>query len=118
MEQNNEHNAENKPPTPPRGGGGRRPKTSQRYPRDFKLRAVKLFLEEGFTSNTICAELHICAGTLFRWVTLYRQLGEVGLEDQATGPHPDQPKLPAALTEKIVELRKLNPSFGPKRISQ
>src|SRR5437016_2570331 len=108
MEQNKNTNAEKLPPTPPRGGGGRRPKTSNRYTRDFKLRSVKLFLEEGFTRNAICAEAHICLGTLDRWLTQYRQLGEAGLDNHPTGPHPDQPKLPPAVTEKIVEIRTLN----------
>lgn len=121
MEQKNEQNAQEvekrNPATPPRGGA-RRPKTTNRYTRDFKLRAVKLFLEESFTRNAIAAELHICIGTLDRWVTQYRQLGEAGLENHATGPHPGEPKLAPAVTEKIIEVKKLNPSFGVKRISQ
>ena len=105
------------PSTPPRGGA-RRPKTSNRYGRDFKLRAVKLFIEEGFTRNAICAELHISVATLDRWVTQYRHLGAQGLEDQPTGPRPAAPKIPAAVTDKILQLKQSNPSFGAKRISQ
>src|SRR5882672_8924996 len=103
--------------TPPRGGA-RRPKTSNRFPVQFKRRAVQLFLEEGFTRAAIATELGIAVATLDRWVGLYRHLGEQGLEDQATGPHPAESKIPAAVTEKIIELKKLNPSFGVKRISQ
>ena len=102
---------------PPRGVA-RRPKTSNRYERSFKLRAVKLFLEEGFTRNAIATELSISVGTLDRWVTQYRRFGEAGLEDQATGPAPGQQKLPAPVTQKIIELKKDNPWFGTKRISQ
>ena len=102
---------------PPRGVA-RRPKTSNRYDRAFKLRAVKLFLEEGFTRNAIATELRISIGTLDRWVTLYRRFGEAALEDHASGPVPGQLKLPAPVTQKVIELKKENPSFGAKRISQ
>jgi transposase InsO family protein/transposase-like protein len=101
---------------PPRGVA--RPKTSNRYSQQFKLRAVKLFLEEGFVRNAIATELHISIGTLDRWVTQYRRFGEAGLEDEPTGPAPAQSKLPAAVTEKIVEIKQDNPGFGAKRISQ
>lgn len=66
--------------------GAARPNTSNRYDLAFKLRAVKLFLEEGFTRSAIAAELHIAIGTLDRWVVQYRRFGEQGLEGEATGP--------------------------------
>ena len=102
---------------PPRGVA-RRPKTTNRFSFEFKRRAVALFLEEGFTRNAICAELNVSVGTLDRWVTRYRHLGEQGLHDEATGPHPGQSKLPPAVTGKIIELKTQNPSFGVKRIAQ
>src|SRR5688500_13879137 len=108
---------EKKRTTHPPRGVTRRPKTTNRYPFEFKRRAVGLFLEEGFTRNAIAAELDISLATLVRWVTRYRQLGEQGLHDEATGPHPGQPKLPPAVTGKILELKKENPTFGVKRIS-
>ena len=105
-------------PTPPRGGGGGRPKTSNRFPFAFKRRAVGLFLEEGFTRGAIAQELSISIQTLDRWVERYRQLGEAGLQDQPSGPHPEQAKLSPAVTERILEIKQENPSFGVKRISQ
>src|SRR5215472_3625179 len=102
---------------PPRGVA-RRPNTCNRFSRDFKLRAVKLFLEEGFTRNAVSTELHIAVSTLDRWVVQYRRFGEQGLEDHATGPAPGERELPEAVTEKIIEIKKDNPSFGAKRISQ
>jgi transposase len=102
---------------PPRGVA-RRPKTTNRFSFEFKRRAVGLFLEEGFTRGAIAGELGISIGTLDRWVDRYRQMGEQGLHDQATGPHPREPKIPPAVTSKILELKKENPGFGVKRISQ
>src|SRR5687767_10818122 len=102
---------------PPRGVA-RRPKTSNRFSFEFKRRAVGLFLEEGFTRGAIAGELGISIGTLDRWVDRYRQMGEQGLHDQATGPHPREAKIPPAVTSKILELKKQHPAFGVKRISQ
>ena len=107
---------EKKNPNPPRGVA--RPKTSNRFGFEFKRRAVQLFLEEGFTRAAIVQEMGICVGTLDRWVARYRALGEEGLRDQATGPAPCEAKIPPAGTDKILELKKENPSFGVNRISQ
>src|SRR5437899_3238530 len=108
---------EKKNPNPPRGVA-RRPKTTNRFSLEFKKRAVQLFLEEGFTRNAIAGELGISIGTLDRWVDRYRQLGEAGLRDLATGPHPGETRIAPAVTEKILQLKQQNPSFGVKRISQ
>src|SRR3974390_977232 len=117
MQESNEVEKKKNPPTPPRGGG-RPPKTANRYSKEFKLKAVRCFLQEGFTRNNIAAEMHIAVATLDRWVSQYRSLGEEGLEDQVTGPKPGQLKLPEAVSDKIIEVKKLNPTFGVKRISQ
>ena len=107
-----------KTPIPPRGDGGGQPRRSNRFPFEFKRRAVSLFLEEGFTRGAIAQELSISIQTLDRWVDRYRQFGEAGLQDHPSGPHPEQAKLSPAVTERILEIKKENPSFGVKRISQ
>jgi len=102
-------------PTPPRGGG-RRKKLSRRYPLEAKLKAVRLRLEEGFKLGDVCAEMGMAQSCLSRWVTLYRQFGEAGLQAAAARPH--ESKLPEAITKKMIELKRQHPSFGIKRISQ
>jgi transposase InsO family protein len=99
---------------PPRGFS---PPTARRYPPEFKLRAVKLYLEEGFTPELIGQELSVTPETIQRWVHRYQQFGEHGLVDQRTGPS-GIPKLPIPVRDKIVELKKQQPAFGIKRISQ
>src|SRR5438552_5565591 len=101
--------------TPPRGGA-RGEKTSRRYPADFKLRAVKLRLEEGFSLAMVSEELGVTGDTVLRWTTRYQKFGEAGLADLPTGP--TGAKLPQALSEEILRVKAQNPSFGIKRISQ
>ena len=91
-------------------------KTSRRFPPDFKLRAVKMHLEEGFPYALITEELDVTDQTVIRWVSRYRRFGEVGLNDLKTGP--GQPHLADPVRDKIIELKKEEPTFGIKRISQ
>jgi transposase InsO family protein len=105
---------EKKRNSPPRGAGGA--KTSRRYSQADKLRAVRLHLEEGFSKRDVCQEMGMSNSCLCLWVTLYRQQGEAGL--QSAHPGKRAAKLPAPITEKIIELKQQNPAFGIKRISQ
>jgi len=103
---------------PPRGFSRGAGPTQRRYPPALKLRAVKLYLEEGFSSELIAQELSINPQSIARWAQRYRQFGQQGLEDLKTGPPSGQSKLPAPVRDKIVELKKQEPASGIKRISQ
>jgi transposase-like protein len=48
-----------------------------------KLLAVRLRLEEGFSLKEVCAEVSVTQSALSRWVSLYRQFGEAGLQPAA-----------------------------------
>lgn len=50
------------------------------------------------------------------WVASYRQLAEAGLQSEYGAKR--AAKLPAPITEKIIQLKHENPTFGIKRISQ
>lgn len=105
---------EKKRNSPPRGAGGA--KTTRRYSPADKLRAVRLHLEEGFSKRDVCQEMGMSVSCLCLWVILYRQQGEAGLQSAYAAKR--AAKLPAAITDKIVELKQQNPTFGIKRISQ
>jgi len=105
---------EKKRNSPPRGAGGA--KKMRRYTAAEKLRAVRLHLEEGFSMALVAEELNVSKSSVDHWLGAYRLGGEAGLEPKQK--HSRQPRLPAAITEKIVELKQQNPTFGIKRISQ
>lgn len=105
------------PPHPPRGVARRAKKTSRRYPFELKLKAVRLYLEEGFSGRLITEETGVSQQALSTWLHQYQQFGEEGLKAH-TPPSLRQAKLPGAVTAKILELKKENPAFGVKRISQ
>jgi transposase InsO family protein len=87
------------------------------YSHDFRLRAVKLYLEEGFPASLIEKETGLSNAVLYRWAKLYREQGEAGLK--AIGSRRNgKGQIPPAVREKIVEIKKQEPTSGIKRISQ
>ena len=101
--------------SPPRGAG-RAKKSRPSYSPADKLKAVRLRLEEGFSIEDVCAELGMAHSCLSRWVNLYRQFGEAGLQPAPTSKRP--PKLPEPIRHRIIELKRKHPESGIKKISQ
>ena len=100
--------------SPPRGAGGA--KKTRRFSKDEKLKAVRLYLEEGFNMTTVCEEVGVSRSCLGLWLEAFRSNGEAGLEPAKSGPR--KHRLPAPITDQILELKRQNPTFGIKRISQ
>ena len=102
--------------SPADGGGERRSGNRQkRYSQDFKRKIVNLFIEEDVPVSVISKESGVTNDTVWRWVRLYRKMGDAGLANHYRGR--GRP-LPTPVKKKIVELKQSNPLFGIKRISQ
>jgi transposase InsO family protein len=99
--------------SPPRGGSR---KKILRRKFEERLRAVKLHLQEGFTIRLVAEEMDVSTHAVDKWLRLYREQGEEGLKDRTPGPRPA--RLPEPVRDKIIELKKADPSRGIKRISQ
>lgn len=97
------------------GGKRKTPARSKRYGPDFKLQVVKKFVEESMPSSVIQQECGVSGETIGRWVRAYRREGQAGLATRYRGKGRG---LPAPVKEKIIELKKSEPLFGIKRISQ
>lgn len=110
----NEPVAKKKNISSPLGGGPRKKST----PRPFaeRLRAVKLHLEEGFTQELVAQQMGVSVAGFQRWLSVYRRHGEEGLKDRHRERSPS--KLSEAVHEKILELKREEPTRGVKRISQ
>jgi len=93
----------------------RRSQRTGPYPFEFRLEAVKKYVEEGYPASLITDEMAISGETLHTWTTRYRQYGEEGLRDLRNPPK--RSLLSQRVKEKIVELKKSNPGFGSRRIS-
>ena len=58
--------AEKKKNSPPRGAGAAE-KSSRRYPPEFRLRAVRMCVDEGRTQAEVAGLLHVSPKTVSRW---------------------------------------------------
>ena len=99
--------------SPPRGGP---PRKSPVRTFDERLRAVKLHLEEGFTQEMVAEEMGISTAAVHKWVARYRLQGEEALKSQYGGNTGS--RLAEPVRDKILELKKEEPTRGIKRISQ
>jgi transposase InsO family protein len=88
-----------------------------RYSLEFKLKAVKLHLEEGYTAKMVAEELGIGHSTMSGWIKRYKEEGEAGLEYRMPTPNTPE-RISPAVKKKAVELKKADPQRGVKRIAQ
>ena len=102
--------------------GHARPKRTPRrdagvYSPDFRLRVVKLRLEEGLQVKEVCRATGVGQESVHRWVRQYLQGGEGALQPKRP-ERPGRAQLPPGIKTEIVALKRENPNFGVKRISQ
>lgn len=124
MEESDKGRGEQKGSAPMGGEGGAARKYYRkngaayvrRYSFETRLKAVRLYLEEGMPGSLVAQEVGVSAGTISWWLVNYRKYGEAGLRDKPVGQH--RRDWPDPVGEKITALKKNNPHFGSKRISQ
>jgi transposase InsO family protein len=85
------------------------------YPVEFRLRTVRMYLEEGYPASLITSELKISKETLNKWTKRYQQYGEAGLKNLRRGSK--RSRLPGSVKDKIIQLKRSNPGFGSRRIA-
>ena len=79
---------------------------------------MQLCLEESFPVERVAREMGVGRSTLSKWVRLYRDQGEAGLQSKPAGPSRPRPKVAAAVKTEVVELKRRHPDLGIKKISQ
>jgi transposase InsO family protein len=99
---------------------GQKKKVSRRagsFPAEFRIRVVKLFLEEGYTIGMLAEEFECGQSTISSWIKIYREQGESGLHGPSTRSNKPRKVLNHNLKSKIIELKKDDSSRGIRRIS-
>jgi len=95
---------------------GKESRYGKRYGIEFKLRCVKLRLEEGIPVSLISKEAGCSQDVIRRWARVYQEQGEAGLRNPMV-PGGSRGKLAGPVREKIVEIKRREPLSGVKRIS-
>src|SRR5690348_18461569 len=104
---------------PPRGAA-RRSSGPHTHSHSWEVRrkAVQLCLEESFPVKQVAREMGVGRSTLDKWVKLYREQGEAGLQPQPRRRGGQRPQMAAAVKTQVVELKRQHPHLGIQKISQ
>ena len=81
---------------------------------EFRLRVVRMRLEEKYPIHLICEETGVGKSTIGTWVKKYRDFGEDGLRSK---PRRSSSRTDKFVKDKIIEVKKSNPFFGIRRVS-
>ena len=83
---------------PPRGAARRsiRPHPHS-HPFEVRRKAVQLCLEESFPVQRVALEMGVGRSTLSKWVRLYRDQGEAGLQSKPVRRNRPRPKVAPAV---------------------
>jgi len=104
---------------PPRGAARRsRGPHAHSHALEVRRKAVQLCLEESFPVKQVAREMRVGRSTLDKWVKLYREQGEAGLEPQPRRRGGQRPQVAAAIKTHVVELKRRRPDWGIQKISQ
>lgn len=98
--------------------GRKRQAPPKAYPVALRRKAVRLHVEESIPLDVIAEELKVCTESVRKWVQRYREQGEAGLKNRPCFPGCGKAKLPPAVHEAIVAVKKDHPAFGVRRIAQ
>ena len=108
------------PKAPPRGGANRSKTVQARPPYSpaMRLKIVRMHLDEGHDLSFLSRETGVSASSIANWVKSFKAQGEAGLENRPRGSKPKTLTERAPVREAIVDLKRDNPDYGVKRISQ
>ena len=102
---------------PPRGLARRRGLgRGFRYKFEIRRKAVQLTVEEGIPAELVAKEMGVSTNSVDNWTRRYRAEGEAGLLDRPRNWK--KAGLPEAVVDKIIELKKADPTQGTRKLSQ
>jgi transposase-like protein len=70
--------------------------------------------EESFSA--LCRGYGVSRRTGYKWLARYRAFGPVGLVDRSRAPHAHPNGTAEPLCERVIAVRRVHPSWGPKKI--
>ncbi len=85
------------------------------YPYEFRLRMVRLFLEEGYSVAVLSEHFGVSRHSVQRWVKVYREKGAQGLVAKARSGA--KPKMAPSVKKRIVKVKQAHPEYGARRIA-
>ncbi len=81
-----------------------------------RLRFITALRKRRTTFRSLCAAFSVAPKTGYKWLHQFEAEGPVGLEDRSRRPHSNSRSMSNGLAERVLELRRENPTWGPKKI--
>ena len=88
-----------------------------RYPASEKLEIIRLVEHSHLPVRRTLGKLGIPKTTFYRWYDRYQTIGEVGLEDRASGPGRVWNRIPDEVRAQIVDLALAEPELSPRELA-
>ena len=86
------------------------------FPMEERLRFVIIAGKGTEVFCDLCKEYGISPKTGYKWLRRYKQWGAAGMKELSRRPHQSPSRTKAALEEKIVQMRRKRPKYGPKKL--
>jgi transposase InsO family protein len=93
-----------------------RPGTHPAYPVAFRIRAARLYVDEGYSASLVAREMGCSVDSVHAWGKRYRAEGEAGLRDRTSSRASQGP--PEAVKSAILSVKSEYPWYGIRRIRQ
>lgn len=85
------------------------------YPYEFRIKMVRLYLEERYSTAVLGEQFGVSSHSVHRWAKAYRQLGNEGLVPKlGCGP---KPRMSEEVKGRILGMKKKHPEYGARRIA-
>ena len=88
-----------------------------RYPAAEKLEIIRLVEQSSLSVRRTLTQLGIPRSTFYCWYDRYRARHDEGLEDRTPAPRRVWNKLPAAVTQAVLELALKEPELSPRELA-
>src|SRR6266508_1531967 len=89
---------------------------SEVSPMDQRRFFIKDWQRRTFTFVELCGRYGISRKTGYKWVARFEEDGMQGLAERSRRPQSSPNATPPDLEDKIVELRRRHPTWGPKKL--
>src|SRR5579884_1569735 len=82
----------------------------------FRKEILDLGAQPGANIRQLCRRFQVSAKTFYKWLKRAKTEGESGLKNQSRRPHKSPKRIAARLENGIVEVRRVHPSWGARKI--
>lgn len=83
---------------------------------DERLKFLAEYLQGEWTMSELCRAYGISRPSGYALVARYQREGAAGLRDRSRARHRHPNQTPAAIAEKVIQLRQAHPRWGPRKL--